>query len=317
MSSTSIGAGLAEVPIEPSVVTIGVFDGVHRGHRALLERTIRRARTDGRRAVAVTFDRNPRAVVRPDEAPPALQVLDDKVAALLAAGIDHVHVLAFDADAAREAPRDFAARVLAGPLAARHVMVGQDFRFGHRAAGDVGLLRELGPDLGFTAEGVALVDVDGQVVSSSAIRAAVVAGEVGTAAALLGRPHRVSGTVVPGEGRGRTIGVPTANVEVVAGLAMPAIGVYATRVAPREPDSTPGAVGESWASVTNVGTRPTFDGEGVTVEAHLLDADVDLYGREVVVDLVERLRGERRFDGVDDLVAQIRRDIERGRQVLA
>lgn len=315
--STSIGEGLADVPVVPSVVTIGVFDGVHRGHRVLLARAVERAQSDGLRSVAVTFDRNPLAVVRPDDAPPSLQALDDKVAALLATGINHVHVLVFDAEAAQEDPRDFADRVLAGPLAARHVIVGENFRFGHRAAGDVALLREVGPDLAFTVAGVELVDHDGQVVSSSAIRAAIAAGDVAHAADLLGRPHRLSGRVVPGEGRGRTIGVPTANVAVVDGLALPATGVYATRVARRALDGVTGPTGEEWPAVTNIGTRPTFDGRGVTVEAHLLDVEVDLYGREVVVDLVARLRGERRFDGVDALVAQIRTDIGDARQLLA
>jgi len=310
---TTVSHRLDDVDHAPSVVTIGVFDGVHRGHRMLLSRTVDAARDRDVRSVVVTFDRNPLEVVRPGQHPPALQVLEDKVASLVATEVDHVHVLAFDRAASQEAPEDFVGRVLAGPLEANRVVVGEDFRFGHRAAGDVDLLTAMGEDLGFDVDAVALVVGDDGVVSSSAVRAAIAAGDVEAATAALGRPHRLVGRVVPGDGRGRTIGVPTANVDVVAGLAVPATGVYATRVARREPDGP----GTTWDAVTNVGTRPTFDGEGITVESHLLDVDVDLYGAEVVVDLVARLRGEQRFDGVEDLVAQIHRDIEHGREVLA
>lgn len=311
---TVVSRRLDDVDPAPSVVTIGVFDGVHRGHRVLLSRTVDAAQVRGVRAVAVTFDRNPLAVVRPGHEPPALQVLEDKVASLTATEVDHVHVLAFDRAASQEAPDDFVRRVLAGPLEAKQVVVGEDFRFGHRAAGNVVLLTTMGEDLGFDVDAVPLVSGDDGVVSSSAVRAALADGDVEAAATALGRPHRLVGRVVPGDGRGRTIGIPTANVEVVAGLAVPAIGVYATRVARRGPDGT---LGPAWDAVTNVGTRPTFDGHGITVEAHLLDVDVDLYGADVVVDLVARLRGEQRFDGVEELVAQIHRDIDRGRAFLA
>ncbi len=314
---TIVTAELDHVVAAPSAVTIGVFDGVHRGHRLLLGRVVDLARHDDLRAVAVTFDRHPATVVHPERVPPALQTTRDKVAALAATGVDHVHVLAFDEAASREDPRDFVTRVLAGPLQARHVVVGANFRFGHQAAGDVELLAELGDHHGFTTEAVPLLAgaADGrEVVSSSAIRSALAAGDVEGAAAALGRPHRLVGPVVRGDGRGRTIGVPTANVAVDSGMALPAAGVYATRVGRRDVDGT---VTTWWDAVTNVGTRPTFDGRGVTVEAHLLDADVDLYDTEVVVDLVARLRGERRFDGVDALVAQIHRDVESARRALA
>nr|WP_274387916.1 bifunctional riboflavin kinase/FAD synthetase [Salsipaludibacter albus] len=301
------------VDVAPSVVTIGVFDGVHRGHRALLDRVRDEARTRGMRAVAVTFDRHPMAVLDPAERPPALQTLDDKVASLEASGIDHVHVLTFDRTASREPAVGFATRVLGGPLAARHVVVGTNFRFGHGAVGDVALLERLGADLGFTVEGFDLVDVGQEAVSSSRIRDALARGDVAWAAEALGRPHRLSGSVVRGDGRGRTIGVPTANVSVVPGLALPAAGVYATRVRRRGPD---GPTGPVWDAVTNIGTRPTFDGRDVTVEAHLLDVEVDLYDQEVVVDVLERLRDERRFDDVDALVTQIHDDIAAGRAVL-
>lgn len=305
---------LHKVAVMPSVVTIGVFDGVHRGHQALLDRVRAEADDRGMRAVVVTFDRHPLAVLDPDRRPPSLQTLDDKVAALGATGVDHVHVLRFDRTASREPAVGFATRVLGGPLAARHVVVGANFRFGHGATGDVALLEQLGRDLNFSVEGFDLVDLgEHGTVSSSRIRAALADGDVAWAAEALGRPHRLTGTVVHGDGRGRTIGVPTANVAVDPDLAVPAPGVYATRVRVRGAD---GPTGPKWDAVTNIGTRPTFDGRDVTVEAHLLDVDVALYDRVVDVELVQRLRDERRFDDVDALVAQIHADVAAGREAL-
>ncbi|HKJ54943.1 MAG TPA: bifunctional riboflavin kinase/FAD synthetase [Nitriliruptoraceae bacterium] len=298
---------LEDVDSVPSVVTVGVFDGVHIGHQMLLGQVGDVARRAGLRAVAVTFDRNPIEVVRPGHQPPALQTLDDKIAALATTSVDLVHVLNFDVEASREPAQDFVARVLAGPIAAREVMIGANFRFGHRALGDLDLLEELGPHHGFTARAIDLVGVDGLEVSSTAIRAALADGDVATAARGLGRPHRVGGPVVRGDGRGATIGVPTANVAVPDGLAVPSGGVYATRTLVGD---------ELHDSVTNVGIRPTFGGDHVTVESHLLDADLDLYGRTVAVDFVQRLRDEQRFDGVDALVSQIHADIAHARDVL-
>lgn len=299
---------LAEVAPRPSVATIGVFDGVHAGHRALLQRVTERAGQDDLRSVAITFDRHPMEVVRPGHQPPALQHLDDKLAALAATGIDLVHVLTFDVEASQEPAAAFVARVLAGPVSARRVLIGQNFRFGHRAAGDLDLLRRLGPEHGFVAEAIDLVDIGGFEVSSTAIREALAVGDVATAAIGLGRPHRVRGPVVHGDGRGATIGIPTANVAVPEGLAVPAGGVYATRTV---------VAGVAHDSVTNVGSRPTFGGAHVTVESHLFDVDLDLYGREVAVDFVARLRDEQRFDGVEVLVAQIHADVDRARSLLA
>ncbi len=298
---------LDDVDDVASVATIGVFDGVHVGHRALLSQVIADAERDGLRSVAVTFDRNPIEVVRPGHQPPALQTLDDKLAALTATGVDLVHVLAFDVEASRESAEDFVARVLTGPIAAREVMIGANFRFGHRARGDLDLLQELGPGHGFTARAIDLVDVDGLEVSSTAIREALANGDVASAARGLGRLHRVRGPVVRGDGRGATIGVPTANVAVPDGIAMPAVGVYATRT----------VVGDDvHDSVTNIGNRPTFGGDHVTVESHLLDVDIDLYGRPVAVDFAARLRDEQRFDGIDALVSQIHADIDDARHAL-
>jgi riboflavin kinase / FMN adenylyltransferase len=300
----------------PCVVAIGVFDGVHVGHRAILARAAGAAAERGVRTVALTFDRHPLSVVRPELAPPLLQPLRARVAALEAAGADEVVVLEFDEALSRLTPAEFAERVLAGRLAAVHVVVGANFRFGHRAAGDVDTLAELGAGLGFTVDGVPLLSDEADVVSSTRIREAVAAGDVAGAADALGRPFELEGEVVHGEGRGRTIGVPTANVAVDDGMLVPAGGVYAVRArVVAATDGTP--VDEPPApAVVNVGTRPTFDGVDVSVEAHLLDADRDLYGTTLALSFVARLRDEQRFDGIDALVARIHADIEEARSVL-
>jgi riboflavin kinase/FMN adenylyltransferase len=298
---------LAAVDRAPSAVTVGVFDGVHAGHQALLARVVARARADDLRAVAITFDRHPLAILSPDREPAALQTLDDKVASLVETGVDHVHVLTFDVAASHEPAEDFVRRVLVDGFSARAVLIGGNFRFGHGAAGDIDLLARLGAEHRFDARAVELVASGDTAVSSTMVRHALAIGDVAAAAAALGRPHRVRGTVVRGDGRGRSIGVPTANVAVPAGMAVPAGGVYGTRVI---------LDGVAHDAVTNIGTRPTVAGRNLTVESHLLDVDLDLYDRDVAVDFVARLRDEVRFDSVDALVAQIRADIERAREVL-
>lgn len=292
-----------------AVVTIGNFDGVHRGHAALVGRAVAAARERGVRAVALTFDPHPATVLRPDAVPPALQSLADRVAALEALGCDAVEVVAFDADLAARSAEDFVVDLLVDRLATVHAVVGENFRFGHGAVGDVALLRDLGVDYGFAVEVVGLVDGGDGPVSSSAVRALLAAGDVEAVTRALGRPHRLAGEVVAGEGRGRTIGVPTANVAVPAGRALPGDGVYACWGRVAGADAVP--------AVVNVGWRPTFDGTSRTVEAHLLvEGAPDLYGRTLSLDLVARIRGEERFDDVAGLVARIARDVEAARDVL-
>jgi riboflavin kinase/FMN adenylyltransferase len=294
-------------------VTIGAFDGVHRGHRTIIGRAVREAESRGVRSVAVTFDPHPMSVVRPESVPPMLQVLEDRVASLAEAGVDLVLVLPFTAELSQLDPASFVERVLAGRLGAVKVIVGTNFRFGHRAAGDVGTLTDLGNVHGFETEAVALLQLDEHPISSTEVRRHIEAGDVAWAAAALGRPWRYVGEVVRGDGRGRTIGVPTANVVADDDLLRPGDGVYAARV-------RRGA--DAWDAVVNVGTRPTFDGTTTTVEAHLLDAseraeDLDLYGQVLAVELLDRLRGEQKFDGPDALVAQIHRDIEAARSMFS
>lgn len=300
---------LDKVPSAPSVVTIGNFDGVHRGHQVLLRRTADAARQHDLRAVAVTFDPHPAAVLRPGSEPVPLQTLEDRVAALLAADVDLVLVLPFTPELARLEPVEFVRRVLVDRLEARRVVVGTNFRFGRRAAGDVVTLVEEGERHGFDVEAVALFELDGVSMSSSEVRSHLLEGDVVWAARALGRPHQVSGKVVPGEGRGRTIGVPTANVAIDEPVVVPATGVYAGHA----------TVGDTtYRCVTNVGTRPTFGDTGATtVEVHLLDAEPELYGARLTVTFEHRLRAERRFDGVEALVEQIHRDVEAARGLLA
>ncbi len=303
-----LARSLAELEPRPSAVTIGFFDGMHRGHQTLIRHTIAAARTERLRSVAVTFDRDPRTVVRPGSQPRLLMTHERRLRALLEQGSHLVLVLPFTRSLSRLKPETFVEQVLVEALQARVVVVGRNFRFGYEAAGSVATLTELGAVHGFRVLPQELLELDGALISSSAIRARLAAGEVEWAAEALGRPHRLDGSVVVGEGRGRSLGVPTANIDVAPGLVVPAAGVYAGHVEL--------ASGQHLPAVTNVGVRPTFGGETLTVEAHLLDADLDLYGQHLGVGFRHRLRDERRFDTVEALVEQIHRDIERGRTLL-
>ncbi len=305
--------GLADVAddLGETVVTVGNFDGVHRGHQAVISRARSLARRHGHRLVAVTFDPHPMAVLRPEHAPSILTALATRTALLAAAGVDDVLVLPFSRAVAAWSPTQFVERVLVDALHARAVVVGANFRFGAKAAGDVATLRAAGDTHGFVAVGVEL-DGGPQVWSSTYVRTCLREGDVAGAAEALGRPFAVRGTVVEGEHRGRELGYPTANVPMPPGMAAPADGVYAgllTRL-----DS-----GEAYRAAISVGTNPTFAGDRARrVEAHALDRDdLELYGVEVEVGFVERLRGMVRFDGVDELVAAMADDVRRTREVLA
>jgi riboflavin kinase/FMN adenylyltransferase len=306
--------GCDEVPPEmpPTSVTIGTFDGVHRGHRVLIDRVVADA-ADGLMPVAVTFEPHPLAVIRPDMAPLLLTSIPHRMELFAQAGLAGVLAIQFTAELAEESAEHFATRVLAGTLNAAHVVVGRNFRFGHRAAGDVLLLEDLGRELGFSVTVLDLEPLDGATaVSSTAIRSMVAAGDVARAAAALGRPHRVSGTVVRGDQRGRDLGYPTANLEIDSDIAIPADGVYAVRLrAAGEP--------EVWRpAAVSVGTNPTFDGQSRRVEAFVLDApgSYDLYGHWVDLDFVERIRSMERFDSVDALIVQMDQDVARTRDIL-
>jgi riboflavin kinase/FMN adenylyltransferase len=301
------------VPVAGSAVTIGAFDGVHLGHRAVIEEVRRRASTLGCPTAVVTFDRHPAAVVRPESAPKLLTDTDQKLERLAVAGVDYTLVLHFDEDRSHESAEDFVNEVLVGCLRARLVVVGEDFHFGRNRGGNVELLRRMGPNLGFEVEGLTLVPVPGfeGPVSSTAIRRALESGDVVTADRLLGRPHEVRGVVEQGDGRGgKVLGFPTANVAVPAEIQLPADGIYAGWY--ERPD------GSIHAAAISIGRRPTFYPEGgpLMLEAYLLDFDGDLYGERAVVRFVSRLRGEERFESADALVAQMNKDVEAARAAL-
>lgn len=311
-----IKIGLEGVTPTPSVVAIGFFDGVHRGHQSLISRALRAAHTSGVRSVVVTFDRHPLEVVNPGARPPLLMTLDQRLRALSALDVDLVVALPFDDSLRHLSPAEFVDHVLAGPLQARHVVVGANFRFGHKAAGDVTTLADLGPVFDFTSEAVTLLEVDGVVISSTEIRAAVEAGDVEQAARWLGRPHVLEGVVVRGDRRGHDLGFPTANLQVDERAAIPAEGVYAGHF--RLPDGG-GADGKgTWhPCATSIGLNPTFGGiTTLRVEAFLIDFDGDLYGVEAAVDFTHHLRGQQKFDDVEALIAQMHVDVDRARHLL-
>ena len=300
-------------PDAGSVVTIGAYDGVHLGHRAVIDEVRRLADDLDARSAVVTFDKHPAFVVRPESAPPQLTDLEQKLELLDDTGLDITAVVHFDESRATESPEDFVAEVLVGCLGARAVVVGEDFHFGYQRRGNVALLRQLGAEAGFEVLPVPLLArVDGidEPVSSTAIRRALAGGEVDVAARLLGRPYEARGIVVRGDQRGRLLGFPTANVEVPNQVCLPADGVYAGWY--ERPD------GIVHPCAINLGRRPTFyeHADHSLLEAHLLDFSDDLYGERAEVRFAEFLRSERKFDGVDALVAQLKHDIEHTRRVL-
>ncbi len=273
-------------------IAVGEFDGVHLGHREVIR---------GNDTV-LTFEPHPLRVVRPEAAPKLLTSLDAKAELIEALGVQELVVIPFDDTFAHQSPREFIDDMLVATLGATHVSVGENFRFGHRAAGDPEMLKA---EHSFQTRVVPLVEVDGEVVSSSHIRALVLAGEVEPAARFLGAPFQLRGEVVTGDKRGRDLGFPTANIVPDEALVCPGHGVYVARA-------------DGACAAVSVGVRPTFGtGRAVLVEAFLLDQNVDLYGRVLKLDFVARLRGERRFETVDALVEQMHEDIERSRQLCA
>lgn len=301
-----------------TAVTIGAYDGLHLGHWAVIGQVKDAARAQGLRSAVVTFDRHPAAVVRPESAPKLLCDLDQKLELLESTGIDLAVVVTFDAERASETAEDFVQTVLVDCLRSRVVIVGADFHFGKGRAGNVALLESLGPEAGFDVAGIDLVDAEGNPaaddddrVSSTAIRRALVHGDLDTAHAMLGRHHEVRGLVAHGDARGRDLGFPTANVSVPGSILLPADGIYAGWF--ERPD------GSVHPTAISLGRRPTFyeTADASLLEAHLLDFDGDLYDETAAVRFVARLRGEERFDSVDELIAQMQRDCDAARTVLA
>lgn len=291
-------------------VTIGGYDGVHRGHRMVIERTRQEAEARGGDLAVVTFDPHPATVVRPASAPKLLTTLEQKLELLDSLGVDATYVVRFDEERARESADDFVAEVLVGCLHAVCVVVGQDFHFGRARGGNVALLEKWGATAGFDTIGLELLQGGPGVISSTAIRKAIAVGDVEAAADLLGRHHELRGVVVDGDKRGRTLGFPTANVAIATEILLPGDGIYAGWY--DRPD------GSRHPTAINVGRRPTFyeDAPHALVEAYLLDFSGDLYGETARVTLTHRLRGEAKFDSVEALVAQMDADVGETRRVL-
>jgi riboflavin kinase/FMN adenylyltransferase len=281
---------LPDVERRPRRVAVGEFDGVHLGHREVIRGS----------DTVLTFEPHPLQVVRPEAAPKLLTSFEVKAELIAGLGVGELVVIPFDRRFAEQTPQEFIDQVLVDALQATHVSVGENFRFGHRAAGDP---QTLAADPRFETRVMPLVEVDGEVVSSSHVRALVQAGEVEIATRMLGGPFQLRGEVVTGDKRGRELGFPTANIVPDEALVCPGHGVYVARA-------------DGACAAVNVGVRPTFGtGRAVLVEAYLLDRDVDLYGQTLRVDFLQRLRGERRFETVDALVEQMRRDVERTREL--
>ena len=291
----------------PSVVALGVFDGVHLAHRAILGAAVEAARTADVTALACTFDRHPMEILHPERAPVPITTLEERLALIAEVGVEATVVLTFSRELAAVEPEAFVKDMLLSRLHAREIVVGFNHRFGRGARGDARLLESLAERLGFEARVVPPLEIDGVPVSSTEIRSALQRGDVQRAARFLGRPYGIGGSVTAGAGRGRTLGFPTANIAADRPLLVPT-GVYVGRLA---------ADGRPHPAVVNVGFRPTFGETSLAIEAHLLDFSGDLYGRQVRLDFVDRLRDEMRFASVEALKAQIERDVaaarERGR----
>jgi riboflavin kinase/FMN adenylyltransferase len=305
MSVTLARRELARVaPGRPSAVTIGVFDGVHRGHQHLVNTLADHARREGLATIALTFNPHPRAVIRPGTAITYLTSFEERVELLQALGLDAVGVLAFTSELAQLTAEDFLA-LLVEELQMKLLVVGPDFALGRGRAGTVDIIREIGREQGFRLEVAPMLEESDEKVGSSTIRQALAEGDVARVARLLGRPFSLRGPVVVGDQRGRTLGFPTANIAIGLDRALPAYGIYVTRAYVRE---------GTHESCTSIGVRPTFDVEPrPTVETFILDFDADIYGQEMRIDLLERLRGEEKFESAEALVAQMHADIEHTR----
>ena len=291
---------LPDAQRRPRRVAVGEFDGVHLGHRAVI----------GDRDTVLTFDPHPRAVVAPDAAPKLITPLPVKADVVAGLGVRELVVIPFDGDFAKQTAQEFIDDVLVATLGATEVSVGENFRFGHKARGDVELLRA---QAAFETRVAEMVEVDGEIVSSTHIRGLIVAGEIAKANRFLGLPYHLRGVVQHGDKRGRTLGYPTANIVPDNALVYPGNGVYACRAALEEDGEW-----RWWPAAVSIGVRPTFvTGRGVLIEAYLIGYDGDCYGRELRLAFLDRLRGERRFDSVDALVEQMHRDVDRAREVAA
>jgi riboflavin kinase/FMN adenylyltransferase len=302
------GIGALPLPDGGSVVTVGFFDGVHRGHQQVLARTVTRAKERGCRSVAFTFDRHPREVLTPGKEPRAITTVERKADLIAEQGLDVLVILAFDRDFSTMTAEDFVSDVLVSGAHAVHAVVGVNFTFGYRALGTVDTLPVLGAPFGLTAEGVELLQLEGRVVSSTSIREALAAGDLGWPRIALGRRFILDGQVVTGHGRGTGLGFPTANLRTWPRLLLPGQGIYAGAAEHR---------GSRYRAAIDVGTNPTFGVEPLHVEAFLLDyGGPDLPGEPLSVEFWQRLRDEVRYGSAEELVEAMREDVERTRHIV-
>ncbi|HEX7590018.1 MAG TPA: bifunctional riboflavin kinase/FAD synthetase [Demequinaceae bacterium] len=321
---TAVWRSLAEVPSDfgPTVVTLGNFDGVHRGHQAVLQTLVADARAAGCRSVAVTFDPHPRAVHRPDSPPTLVTGVEDRVERLAATGLDAVIVIHYTLAFAHQTPEEFVRSCFVDGLRAATVVIGHDTTFGWGNVGHADTMRELGAALGFEVEIVEWAGISNgsdRRWSSTWVRELLEAGDVAGAARILGRPHRLRGEIVPGDALGREIGFPTANLDTYAGM-IPAHGVYAGWVTILEPGSSGDAAalgGQALPAAVSLGVNTTVGGTELHVEAHLIDIEgVDLYGARVALDLVDRRRDMQKFGSIEELTAALAEDVTWCREVL-
>jgi riboflavin kinase/FMN adenylyltransferase len=301
------GIGSLPLQTEASAVTVGFFDGVHLGHQAVLRRTVEVSQAEGLTSVAVTFDRHPREILTPGSEPPLLTTTARKIDLIAGLGFDALAILEFTEQFSRWPPEEFVVRILVEGLHARRCVVGSNFTFGHKAAGNLAVLTELGGSRGFAVEGVGLFTIGGRPVSSSSVREALAEGDLDWPTDALGRRYVVDGVVTAGAGRGAGLGYPTANLDVPARMLLPGRGVYAGKA----------HVGDdAFVAAINVGTNPTFGAEPLHAEAFLLDFEGDLLGQSMDLEFWERLREEIRFDSAEDLARQIKDDVERTRALV-
>jgi riboflavin kinase / FMN adenylyltransferase len=300
--------GLYKPPSRPNAVTIGNFDGIHLGHQAMLARLTARAASVGGAPTVLTFEPHPREIFTPEAAPTRLTTLREKLEILRNLGVAHVHVCKFTRPFAALSAEDFVKRILVEGLKARYVLVGDDFRFGARRAGDFALLQALGQEYGFEAEALHTVEAAGQRASSTAVREALAAGDMAAAAQLLGRPYSISGRVVGGDQLGRRIGYPTANIQLKHNKP-PVKGIFAVRVQ--------GLVQPDWPGVASLGTRPTVHANGKpTLEVHLFNFNRSIYREHLRVEFLHKLRDEAKFANLEALIAQIDLDAKQARELL-
>ena len=290
-----------------SVITLGNFDGIHLGHQELIRMVIRRARETGGTSLVVTFRPHPLKILAPEKCPPLISIYEEKIRLIEALGVDALVKIPFTMDFAAMSPEAFVKDILCDLLGAKEIFVGFNYRFGKGRAGNIEMLRELGTRHGFTVREVEQVSLRGEVISSTAIRQLLKDGEVEHAARLLGRVYAVTGIVVKGDGRGRGLGFPTANIAAKHAI-IPSDGVYAVQLHVRD---------HFYDGIANIGLRPTFNKKTRTIEVHVFDFDEDLYGEDISLYFIRKIREEKKFRGPDELIRQITKDIAAAREILA